>query len=138
MAHNTLVNEGWRPAWFLRVWSEGLPAGTEVRAVNNLSVGPGAVTLTAPGRFDGSWPAWAGMLVAPEWLDVALAPGSWLRGRVDNPGAAGARVRAHRRVPPARRHRADPAVREMVPGRLPALKTGVAIDPRMKLRHHVA
>jgi hypothetical protein len=90
LAHNTLVNEGWQPAWFLRVWSDKLPADVEIRAVNNLTVGLGAFTLAAPGRFDGNWPAWAGLLAAPEMLDFALPTGSWLRGLVDDPASAGA------------------------------------------------
>jgi hypothetical protein len=90
LAHNTLVNDGWAPAWFLRVWGDRLATEVEVRALNNLSVGIGSFALTARGRFDGNWPATLGMLAGPEVLDFALAPGSWLRGRVDDPALAGA------------------------------------------------
>lgn len=81
LAHNTLISEGTRPASFLRVWSERLPQGTPVMAVNNLSVGPGSFTLGVPGDFAGNFAATAAMLEAVDTLDFALAHGSPLRGR---------------------------------------------------------
>ena len=43
LAHNTLIDD--RPdGRFLRVWTERMPAGTEVWAINNLLVGRGAFT----------------------------------------------------------------------------------------------
>lgn len=89
MAHNTLLSD--RPGtWFLRVWADRLPAGTPVRAVNNLTVGLGVFGLGAPGEFDGNRVAPAGQLVAPELLDFGLRPGSMLRGRAPDPaGLAG-------------------------------------------------
>jgi hypothetical protein len=80
LSHNTLVNDSWRPAWFLRVWSDKVPVGTPVLAVNNLSVGPGVFTLAAKGRFDGNWPAVRAMLVDVDQLDFALDASSVLRG----------------------------------------------------------
>ena len=82
LSHNTLVNEGWKPAWFLRVWSDKLPPGSAVRAVNNLSVGLGAFTLAARGEFHGNFPALRGMLVDADLLAYELPVGSLLRGRV--------------------------------------------------------
>jgi hypothetical protein len=87
LSHNTLVNDGWKPTWFLRVWAEKLPPDTSVRAINNLSVGLGLFTLGARGRFDGNWPALRGMLAAPDALDFALPPDSLLRGRGKDPAA---------------------------------------------------
>ncbi|HMO45538.1 MAG TPA: hypothetical protein PKB14_05860 [Rubrivivax sp.] len=81
MAHNTLLNDGVQPAWFLRVWRDRLPPGTPVQAVNNLSVGFGVFTLGASGEFAGNHAAWPSMLVAPEALDFALRADSALRGR---------------------------------------------------------
>ena len=43
LVHNTLISDGLRPGWFLRVWNERLPPGVEVKATNNLSVGLGLV-----------------------------------------------------------------------------------------------
>jgi hypothetical protein len=80
MAHNTLLNEGLGPAWFLRVWKERLPPDTEIEAVNNLSVGPGVFSLGAPGAFEGNYPALRFMLENVDALDFALQADSPLRG----------------------------------------------------------
>lgn len=87
LAHNTLVNDGLRPAWFLRVWSERLPPHTRVQAFNNLSVGVGVFAPAAAGGlahnaadFVGNAAATRAMLAAVDTQDFALAPGSKLRG----------------------------------------------------------
>ena len=81
LSHNTLINEGVVPAWFLRVWTGRLPPGTPVQAVNNLTVGAGVFALGAPGDFRGNARAMRAMLADPAALDFALAAGSPLRGR---------------------------------------------------------
>ena len=68
------------PAWFLRVWTDRLPPGTPVRAVNNLTVGIGVFERDARGDFIGNHPATRPMLVDAEALDFALKPNSPLRG----------------------------------------------------------
>jgi hypothetical protein len=80
MAHNTLISERLGPAWFLRVWTERLPQGTQVQALNNLTVGLGVLALGAGGKFDGNFPATRQMLVAVDSLDFALKDDSPLRG----------------------------------------------------------
>ena len=45
LSHNTLINKGIRPAWFVRAWTDKLPAGTEIVTRNNLTVGFGLFTL---------------------------------------------------------------------------------------------
>ena len=90
LAHNTLISGGVSPAWFLRVWKDRLPPGTEVQAVNNLSVGWGVFTLGASGSFEGNFPAMRQMLVDVDTLNFALTPGSLWRGRgVDSRRAFG-------------------------------------------------
>jgi len=89
LSHNTLVNEGWRPAWFLRVWRDRLPADARIIGVNNLTVGAGLFTLAARGEFQGNWPALRGMFVDPEIYDFAIPSGSWLRELGVRPDAAG-------------------------------------------------
>ena len=54
LAHNTLINGGLLPAWFLRVFSDRLPDATEVHAVNNLTIGPGVFDWGASGHFAGN------------------------------------------------------------------------------------
>ena len=84
LSHNTLVSD-YPLAWFLRSWPEKLGEGTSIRAVNNLTVGPGVFSFGSAGRFDGNWPTVASSLVEPMLLDFALKRDSWLRGRADDP-----------------------------------------------------
>lgn len=83
LAHNTLVSERWKGAWFLRTFGERLPANTEVVAVNNLTVGPGVFSLGAEGRFRGNFPALSPILSGPEVLDFSLSIGTLLEGWAD-------------------------------------------------------
>ncbi len=85
LAHNTLVNGLWTPAWFLRVWSDRLPEGTDVVAVNNLLVGPGIFWLGAPGHFLGNRPATLGMLADAATMAFELPPDGFWRGRASDP-----------------------------------------------------
>jgi len=84
LAHNTFINWGWTPAWFLRVFSDNLPPQTEVIAVNNLLVGGGLFDWAAPGFFDGNRHARLGMLRDAETSAFELPPGSlWRNSGVD-------------------------------------------------------
>jgi hypothetical protein len=85
LAHNTLLNDRWVPAWFLRVWRERLPNDTPVTAVNNLTVGPGVFTWGASGEFVGNHPTVRRSLVDPATMAFELAIDSWLRGRGVDP-----------------------------------------------------
>jgi len=84
MSHNTLVSN-FPLTWFLRSWPDKLGPDTQIRAVNNLTVGTGIFTLGSSGDFDGNWPSTAGSLVDPMLLDFELQPDSWLRGRAEDP-----------------------------------------------------
>jgi hypothetical protein len=88
MSHNTLISDGIGPAWFLRVWSDRLPPGTPVQAINNLSAGVGVFALGALGDFVGNQSATHEMLDDPATLAFALKPGSPLRGRGVDPHKA--------------------------------------------------
>ncbi|MDO9285776.1 MAG: right-handed parallel beta-helix repeat-containing protein [Aquabacterium sp.] len=84
MAHNTLVNDRLRGAWFLRVWRDRLPDGTPVHLYNNLSVGPGLFTLGVlggPTEEGGNFAILKPQLVDPDQLNHALPPDSGLRGK---------------------------------------------------------
>ena len=80
LAHNTLVDDrlGGR---FLRVWSDRLPPGTEVWAINNLVVGHGGFSPQAPGRHDGNEEVDGSMLIGPDGLQFRLPANSPLRGK---------------------------------------------------------
>ena len=80
VAHNTLVNHGWLPAWFLRVFGDHLPPGTPVQAYNNLVVGGGVFGWGAQGHFDGNRHATRGMLRDAETYAFELPAGSMWRG----------------------------------------------------------
>lgn len=85
MMHNTLINEGWKPAWFLRVDRDKVPNMASVAAVNNLLVGLGAFSLPNAGDFAGNWPVTPGMLRDAATLAFEFPPDSWLRGRGVDP-----------------------------------------------------
>lgn len=91
VSHNTFVNYKWTPAWFLRVLRDGMPADTEVVAVNNLLVGPGVFWLGAWGNFDGNRPATLGMLRDADTYAFELAPGSIWRDKGIDPRNVGGR-----------------------------------------------
>ena len=95
MAHNTLINEGVGPAWFLRVWKDRLPRDAAVQAVNNLAVGIGVFALGASGEFAGQLPGRrADARSTSTALDFALKEDSRLRGMgVDPRQALGADLR---------------------------------------------
>jgi hypothetical protein len=89
LSHNTFVSD-FPLAWYLRAWLDTLGPDASVRAVNNLTVGPGFFALGASGDFDGNWPTLASSLVDPAALAFELERDSWLRGRADDPrGLAG-------------------------------------------------
>ena len=89
MAHNTLVNYGWLPAWFLRVIDKNLPPNTPVHAVNNLLAGPGVFWLAASGHFQGNRQTLLSFLRDAETYGFELAPGSMWRGSGINPRQVG-------------------------------------------------
>jgi Right handed beta helix region len=89
VAHNTFVNHGWVPGWFLRVFTSKLPPGTEVVAVNNLLVGGGVFSMGATGRFEGNHHALRRMLRDADTQAFELAPGSSLRDKGVDPRSLG-------------------------------------------------
>jgi len=88
MVHNTLLNYQVTPAWFLRVWRDQLPAGTEVVAVNNLLVGGGVFGLVNSGRFEGNHHALVSMLADVDTYAFELPAGSMRRGKGVDPRQA--------------------------------------------------
>ena len=91
LSHNTLISEGWRPAWFVRVHRDRLPGMGEVLALNNLVVGSGIFELGVIGansRFTGNRPATLGMLADVVTGAFELPPDSIWRGRVPDPRTA--------------------------------------------------
>ena len=90
LSHNTLLSERTNGGWFLRVWSEKLPATLSVIAVNNLTVGPGVFAIGAPGEFAGNVPVLPFALGDPATLDFTLGSNSLIAGMgVEPPNAQG-------------------------------------------------
>ena len=84
VAHNTFVNHGWLPAWYLRVIKAHLPGEPQVIAINNLLVGGGVFSWAAPGHFDGNRHATRGMLADADTYGFELPAGSmWRSSGVD-------------------------------------------------------
>lgn len=94
LSHNTLISEGWRPGWFLRVHRDRVPGMGEALALNNLVVGSGVFELGALGagvRFIGNRPATLGMLADVVTGAFELPPDSFWRGLVPDPRRAAGR-----------------------------------------------
>jgi hypothetical protein len=89
LAHNTFINHGWLPGWFLRVIDKNLPADLQVIAVNNLLVGGGSFALGNPGSYEGNRHALRRMLRDADTQAFELAPGSSLRGQGVDPRRVG-------------------------------------------------
>ncbi|MCM8594441.1 hypothetical protein [Accumulibacter sp.] len=87
LAHNTLVND--RPdGRFLNVWTDRVPSGVEVWAINNLLVGDSVFGFAAqaPGRYDGNRTIRPADLVDRAGARYALPQTSALRGTAGAPG----------------------------------------------------
>lgn len=89
LAHNTLLNDK-HDGSFLRFWREAFPAGLEVWALNNLTVGQGDFFQPAQGRFEGNRSALRGEMIEYGGLPLRLTNLSPLRGSVRPPGSVGA------------------------------------------------
>ena len=88
LSHNTLVNDKY-DGNFLRVWLEKFPAGIDVWALNNLTVGNGNFFQSAQGRFEGNRTALRSELIEYAGLPLRLTNLSPLRGSVRAPGSVG-------------------------------------------------
>jgi len=88
LSHNTLVNDK-HDGSFLSVWLEKFPAGIDVWAINNLTVGNGNFFQSAQGRFEGNRNASRGELIEYAGLPLRLTNLSPLRGLVRPPGSVG-------------------------------------------------
>ncbi|MGA9394184.1 MAG: hypothetical protein WCA83_04120 [Azonexus sp.] len=89
LSHNTLVNDH-HTGNFLQLMNEKFPAGVDVWAINNLTVGNGDVNRPARGRFEGNRSAARSELIEYGGLPLRLTNMSPLRGSVRPPGSSGA------------------------------------------------
>ena len=85
LSHNTLLNDR-HDGSFLSVHNEKFPAGIELWAINNLTVGNGNFFPPAQGRFEGNRSALRGDLIEYGGLPLRLTNLAPLRGSVRPPG----------------------------------------------------
>lgn len=80
LSHNTLISNGWKPAWFVRAWKDEFPEGMQAVITDNLMSGFGVLSFGQAGVRKNNYfvPSW--VFGAPELLDFTLSPRSWLRG----------------------------------------------------------
>lgn len=79
IAHNTLLSEGVRPAWFIRVWKNKVPANFKTIAVNNLYSGIGLFNYGLSGSFEGNWLIPKSVINDAAMLDFRIAESSVIR-----------------------------------------------------------
>jgi hypothetical protein len=84
LANNTLVSEGIKPAWFIRVWRERLPKSFRTLVINNLWSGLGIFDYGLPGASAGNVLVWHRVFEGRSVLDYRLANDSWIKG-IDSP-----------------------------------------------------
>ncbi|MBP8301514.1 MAG: hypothetical protein KA020_14190 [Planctomycetes bacterium] len=80
LAHNTLVSNGWQPAWFLRLFKDRLPPGAQAWVVNNVAAGVGVFSMGADAVFEGNGRTLGRWLREQTLMDFSLPADSWLRG----------------------------------------------------------
>ena len=85
VAHNTFVNYGWVPAWFVRVIRKNLPPDVEVVAVNNLLVGAGLLWPAVSGVVAGNRHILRSALRDADTYAFELQPSSSWRGSAIEP-----------------------------------------------------
>lgn len=88
LAHNTLLSDRHTGTLFLRAWADRLPPQTEIRGINNLSVGLGTLTLINGGDYRGNVPLPPGGLQDPDTLDFRPRGASVLRHFTEPAGEA--------------------------------------------------
>lgn len=83
LVHNTFYTEGFRPAWFLHVFTDKFTSPPNVMTRNNLLAGVGVFSANVAGQHQGNFFVLTPVLGDPAIMDFTLTVNSWLRGRVD-------------------------------------------------------
>lgn len=90
LAHNTLVGNPWPPSWFVRIFADRLPGDTDVKLVNNITLGLGLLSPFAKGEFSGNVWALRRRALNSIWtLDFGLTEASGWRGSAKPAGSGG-------------------------------------------------
>lgn len=83
VANNTLISDGIKPAWFIRVWRERLPGTFRAYVANNLWSGVGLFDYGLPGVSFRNFPVLKTIFEGSTIFDYRLASDSWLKGLSD-------------------------------------------------------
>jgi hypothetical protein len=90
VSHNTFVGNPWPPSWNLRVFHDRLPDGTEIKVVNNVSLGLGLLSPGTKGEFRGNeWALRRRSLQSIYTLDFGLTHASGWRDSAQPAGTGG-------------------------------------------------
>ncbi|HNU09927.1 MAG TPA: hypothetical protein PKJ45_01030 [Rubrivivax sp.] len=90
MAHNTMVGNPWPPSWFVRVFADRLPPETEVKLINNVTLGLGLLSPFTKGEFrDNVWAMRRRAVNSIYTLDFGLTQASGWRGSAQPAGQGG-------------------------------------------------
>jgi hypothetical protein len=90
LSHNSFVGNPWPPSWNLRVFDDKLPPKTEIKAVNNISLGLGLFSPGTDGDFSGNrWALRRRELQSIYTLEFGLAATSDWRGSAREAGTGG-------------------------------------------------
>ena len=90
VSHNTFVGNPWPPSWNVRVFGDRIAAGTEVRVINNISLGLGLLSPGTDGEFRGNvWGMRRRALQSIYTLDFGLTHASGWRDSVRPAGMGG-------------------------------------------------
>lgn len=90
VSHNTFVGNPWPPSWNVRVFSDRVPVNTDIRMVNNISLGLALLSPGTQGDFRGNqWGFRRRALQSIYTLDFGLTHASGWRDSVAAAGLGG-------------------------------------------------
>ena len=90
LSHNSFIGNPWPPSWAVRVFDDRLPPDTDVKAVNNLSLGLGVFSPGTNGTFIGNeWALRRRALQSIYTLDFSLTTSSGWRDSAKPAGNGG-------------------------------------------------
>lgn len=90
VSHNTFVGNPWPPSWNLRVFQDKVPANTEIKVINNISLGLGLLSPGTEGEFRGNeWGFRRRALQSIYTLDFGLTEASGWRDGARPAGTGG-------------------------------------------------
>lgn len=75
--HNTMISEGVRPAWFIRVWNNNVSRDFKATVLNNLWSGYGFFDYGISGESLGNYWIYYGAFIGRDFMDYSIPKNSW-------------------------------------------------------------